>query len=84
MFLPIVQCVQFFHPALPRASAQAILTPQLIAQFPELPTRLHELAEENIMQAARLHLRVKGIEATPEALEVERLEMARLHQKYSS
>jgi len=78
-FIPAVECIQFFHPALPARSISARTVTD-----PERAAKLREIAEQNIMEAARLHLRLNGIEATPETLEAERAEMARLRQKYSS
>ena len=82
-FIPTVQAIRHIRPTLPRAATAHAIPPELAARYPDLPAKLREIAKQNIMEAARLHLRLNGIEATPETLEAERAEMARLRQKYS-
>lgn len=66
-----------FRPALPRRQG----TTQ--ALNPELAARLHDLAERNILEAARLRLQRLGQPVTDAALDAERKEMAELREKYA-
>jgi hypothetical protein len=83
-FIPTVECLSHFRPALPRSVSARVVTPKLAARFPDLPTRLTDLIEANLLEAAELYLQQTGQELTEENIERERREMARLRIKYSS